>query len=204
MFKDAFIKPDLLQTEKLVRTINPFLDTPMDSTTTSIMVHDLAFYPGHFLAELNRHDAHPQKTRSVIANSKGDVFVLNGSNDVIYRLNKTTPILLDDNNIIEYIRFFFCYVRGKHGRFLIVENVDDLNWREEPSVAGRKALAKMINPVTLKAKDTDGTYTFAANIIFKDSLFLSDIRVSKNGMVQMLNEELLVEEIPVADDLFGQ
>ncbi len=204
MFKDAFIKPDAQQSEKLVQSISPFLDVPMDAKTTSVMVHDLSFYPGYFLAELSQNESYPQKTRSVVASGQGAVFVLNGTNDVVYKLNKAAPILLDDNTIIEYVRFFFSYVRGKHGRFLIVESVDDMNWREEPSIAGRKALAKMIEPVTLKSKNADGTYLFKANMIFKDSLFSADISVTKDGTMQMQNEELLVEEIPVADDLFGQ
>ncbi len=204
MFKDAFIKLDPTQSEKMVATINPFLDSPMDVIKTTVLIHDLSFYKDFFLAELSRHDVHPEIVRVAVCNKKGEVHVLNWTNEVIFQLNKSVPIQLNDNNIMDYIRFFFSYVRGKHGRFLIVESVDDIDWREEPAPAGRKALSKMIEPMTLKAKEDGNIYIFGVCVVFKDSLFAAQVRVAPDGHIQMMNEELLVEDIPVGDDVFGQ
>ncbi len=79
-----------------------------------------------------------------------------------------------------------------------------MDWREEPAPAGRRALSKMIVPMEIKSTDADGISYLSASIIFKDSLFESDVSVTSDGTVSLSNQELLVEDIPVLDDSFGQ
>lgn len=203
MFKDAFIKLDSAKAAKMAETANPHFDIKFDPERTTVMTHALSFYPGWFIAELTDHDQSPPVMRVAVCSDEGAVVALNWSNAPIYKLNKSVPLKLDDNTLLDYVRFFFTFVRGAHGRFLIVDNVDDIDWREEPAPAGRKALSKMIEPLTLKSREADGTSIFTASIIFKDSLFASDIVVKTDGHIEMRNEELLVEDIPVADDVFG-
>jgi hypothetical protein len=204
MFKDAFIKLEPRQAASMTDRINPSLDMLFDPAKATVMVHDLPFYEGHKLVEIARHDQHPPVVRVAIVNDKQDVTILNWTNEPIHKLNRTVPITLNDDNIIDYIRFFFSYVRGKHGRFIIIDSVDDIDWREEPAPAGRKALAKMIEPMQLKKREEDGTMIFTVCIVFRDSLFTAEAHVKQDGLIILQNEELLVEDIPVADDLFGQ
>ncbi len=204
MFADAFIKLDKAQSARVAALIAPFLDVTFDPERANVMIHHLSFYEGYFLAEISAHDVNPPLVRSVVCNDKGDVHVLNWTNDIIFKLNKVVPIQLNDDTILDYIRFFFTYVRGSHGRFLIVDSVDDIDWREEPAPAGRKALGKMIEPLHLVRREKDGTSIFKASIIFKDSLFQAEAHVKQDGQISMTNEELLVEDIPVADDVLGQ
>ena len=203
MFHDAFIKLDSVQSAKMVELINPKLDIKFDPARATVMVHDLSFYKGYFVAEIANHDENPPVIRLAICNHDGDVHVLNWTNVPIFLLNKKVPIRLEGDALLDYVRFFFTFVRGKHGRFLIIDTVDDIDWREEPAPAGRKALAKMIEPLHMKSKEADGTIVMAASIIFKDSLFAGEVHVKPDGNISMQNEELLVEDIPVADDVFG-
>ncbi len=204
MFKDAFIKLDPVQASRMTDHINPHLDTLFDPSTATVMTHNLPFYEGHYIVEVARHDQHPPIVRTVVCNDKGEVTPLNWSNEPIHALNRNVPIKLDDNNLMDYVRFFFTYVRGKHGRFIIIDSVDDIEWREEPAPAGRKALGKMIEPMHVIRREPDGTTVFSICIVFRDSLFSAEAHVKKDGMIILQNEELLVEDIPVADDLFGQ
>lgn len=204
MFKDAFIKLDPVQAARMTDLVNPKLDIKFDPAASTVMVHNLPFYDGFFLVEFARHDQHPPITRTAICNEKGDVIVLNWTNEPIYKLNKTIPINLNDENRGDYVRFFFTYVRGAHGRFLIVDSVDDIDWREEPAPSGRKALAKMIEPMNVRKREKDGTVIFSVCLIFKDSLFAAQAYLKPDGTLSIHDEELLVEDIPVADDLFGQ
>ncbi len=204
MFKDAFIKLDRVQAGKMIDLINPKLDIKFDSENSNVMIHNLSFYNGYFLTEIARHDQHPPIVRNAVCNDKGDVFILDWTNAAIHQLNKIVPITLDETTMPDYIRFFFTYVRGSHGRFIVIDTVDDIEWKDEPAPAGRKALAKMIEPLHIKSKDSDGSAIFSVSIIFKESLFQAEAHLTKDGMLSLRNEELLVEDIPVADDLFGQ
>jgi len=84
-----------------------------------------------------------------------------------------------------------------------VENVDDLNWRDDPPPSARKAVSELIDPLILEKEDKDAFYLRGC-MMFKDSLFKSLIKVESDGMVSLHEEELLVEDMPVLDDVFGQ
>ena len=152
------------------------------------------------------HSTEPHKRRFVLIKDNPqdpDIIILNWTNEPIYLLNQKAPIQLNDDNICEYVRFFFTYIRGKHGRFIMAENVDDIPWREEPPPQARKAISKMLKSLEVLNKK-DGNFYLKATMMFRDSLFQADVEVKPNGLVTLSNEELLVEDMPVLDDTFGQ
>ncbi len=208
MFTDSYTQIEHGAAAEILDQLNPLLDgAPFDPAVVRILSHDLPFYNGYSLIEVTDHDVNPSRQISFIyKNSAGGdrIYLLNGQNEVIYHLNQLAPIFLNEETIKLYVRFFFNYVRGRHGKFIIVENIDDVKWREEPAPAGRKALGKMIQPIELKNITENGTYQLSTSIVFKDSLFESDISVDENGNVTLSNQELLVEDIPVIDNNFDQ
>jgi hypothetical protein len=204
MFDDSFQPLEHGAAAKILDLVNPKLDgSPFDPAMARILAHALPFYPNCKLVEISDHDVNPPRLVSAVLLADHQVFILEGNNEPIFALNEAVPINLTNETAKTYVRFFFTYVRGRHGRFKIVENPDEIDWREEPAPNARKALGKMINPLTLVSENPD-EYVFRASIIFKDSLFESDIHVGKNGMINVKNQELLVEDIPVVDDNFSQ
>jgi len=207
MFDDAFIQIEHGNAAKILDYLNPLLEgSPFDPALARILSHDLKFYVGYKLVEVTDYDVNPPRRVSFIykEEAKPEIYILNGTNEPIYKLNKQAPIILDEKSVFLYARFFFHYVQGRFGRFLIVENVDEVDWKEEPDPAGKRALAKMINPLTLKPYKAGEDFYLTASIVFKDSLFETDIHILKDGTVNLTNQELLVEDIPVLDDIFGQ
>lgn len=204
MFRDAFKKIEGEEAAALLARIAPKLAfSTFDPTRASVMSHPLSFYPDYHFLEIADHTQSPPKVSCVIYKDN-DVTPVTWNNEPIYALNARAPITLSRDNIAEYVKFFFTYVRGKHGRFLIAENVDDIDWREDPPPAARKAIAKMLLPLTIKERGADGSYKLSACMMFRDSLFQADITVSPSGAVELSNEELLVEDMPVMDDTLGQ
>lgn len=204
MFRDAFTKLDALEVEDLVQRLNPLLGgSPYDAQKVTVLAMDLSFYPGARFLEIADHSVLPSR-KSFVVYRQTDAVVLDWTNVPIYRLNETVPLTLDERNVVDYVRFFFSFVRGRHGRFIIVENVDDIAWKDEPPATARKAIAGLIEPVRLVGIEKNGSYALAVKMIFKDSLFKSNVVVSTKGLVTLQDEELIVEDIPVLDDTFGQ
>lgn len=204
MFRDAFTKLDALEVEDLVARLNPLLGgSPYDPQKVTILAMEMSFYPGCRFLELADHSIMPPR-KSFVIYRQTEAVVLDWTNVPIYRLNDTVPLALDERNVVEYVRFFFSFVRGRHGRFIIIENVDDIAWKDEPPATARKAIAGLIEPVRLVGIEKDGSFALAVKMIFKDSLFKSNVLVSPKGLVTLQDEELIVEDIPVLDDTFGQ
>lgn len=209
MFQGVFKKLDLSEVATLLDLINPLLDgSEFDAIESTIMALDLPFYPGYRFLDITENTSYPVKRRFVICTTSthihsDDIIVLDWTNEPIYRLNQQIPITLDTSNVCEYVRFFFTYIRGKHGRFIISENVDDIRWKDDPPPQARKAISKMLVPLAVQS-EKDGNYYLQATMMFRDSLFKADIEVKSTGLVTLSNEELLVEDMPVQDDIFGQ
>ena len=204
MYKEAFEKLELEEIATILEEVNPhFGGLVFDPVQTTILAWDMPFYKGYRFLDIADHTAMPALQRFAIY-KPGEVIVIDFTNEPIYALNQKAPLHLTEDNIEDYIRFFFTYVRGRHGRFLIVENVDDIAWKEDPPPAARKAIAGMMCSITMNGHGEDGAYDLEACMIFKDSLFKSKVAVDAKGFVKLSNEELLIEDMPVLDDMLGQ
>lgn len=204
MYREAFVKLELAEAATILDKLNPaFEGVVFDPLETTILAQETPFYPGFRLLDIADHSQQPARRRFAVYSPERH-FIINFSNEPIYAFNRALPVALDENNIADYVRFFFSHVRGRHGRFLVVENVDDINWKNDPPLTARRAVAKMIAPVALERIDEKGHYHLRACMIFKDSLFRSMVRVEPTGLVSLSDEELLVEDIPVFDDTLGQ
>lgn len=203
MPQDAFAKLDKKESQTVVDSINPALEGgSFDAETVTILAQNLSFYPGYRFLDIADFSAVPALQRFAV-HSRDRTVLLNGTNEPIYELNKNIPVKLDKDNIFDYARFFFSHVRGRHGRFIITESVENIAWREEPPPAVRKAVGQLLEPLELSGME-GGAFKLTARILFRDSLFRAVITVKPDGTVGISQEELLLEDIPVLDDTFGQ
>lgn len=205
MFSNKFIEIKDGDAAALLDKINEQIEgQKLDTASVKILSTDLDYYPSCSFIEVSTGD--PLDKRQILLlqnNQANEVYILNGTNEPIYKLNVDLPIQLNKENVCAYARFFFSFVSGRHGRFLIIDNPDDINWREEPAPNARKALGKMIEPLSVISEDAE-SFTLKSSIIFKDSLFEADVIVKKDGQITLTRQEILVEDIPVLDDVFGQ
>lgn len=204
MQDNSFIKLDRMEAEGLLKEINPVMDgASFSAASATLLAQELAFYPGYRFIEVADYEQHPPRRRFAI-HKAGEAVAMNGSNEPLYVLNEKAPIKLDETTVADYVRFFFNNVRGRHGRFLITESVDDIQWREEPPPAARKAIGKILVPMMIVAREPEGGYRLTACMMFRDSLFKATVNVRRDGVVSLSDEELLIEDMPVVDDLLGQ
>jgi len=205
MFQDTYSKLNQTEVENLLLKVNSFFEGVIfNPQNTIIMSRTLDFYPGFKFYDMADHTQNPASRRFIIV-KKDKVIVLDFTNAPIYELNKVAPIYLNEDTVHDYVRFFFNFVRGRHGRFLIVETVDDIAWREEPPAAAKKSIGKLIMPVALIDDDKESEdFQLHAQMMFRESLFSADISVKKDGIVQLSNEQLMIEDMPVLDDILGQ
>lgn len=193
-------KLDSEKTAQALSELNSYLEPiPFSPESTTIRTQRLPFYRDYALFELTDLSAIPGARKYAIY-KPGDVNVINWTNQAIYETNEKAPVVLTEDTVVDYVRFFFNYVRGRHGRFLIIETIDDVRWQIEPPAQGRKVMQEMLEPITLVGQDPDGTFNLEAFMIFKDSLFKTQIHVKQDGLVSMSNEELKIEGMPISQD----
>ncbi len=189
---------------KEIKNILPILNKKtqdninLEPENITIMSQQISFYKGYYLLDITDNNSVP--SIRIFAVFNGDNLVLlDWTNSPIYKLNKDIPISLNDKNVIDYVRFFFNFVKGKHGKFIIVESLDDISWKENPPPSARHAIGKLIKPLTIISKNDD--YIIESTVIFKDSLFECTITISKSGKVSIENEKIIIDTMPVYDDI---
>ena len=185
---------------RLLADINQHMDGfNFDPNVTTIEKHDLPFYAEYDLLRVTDPSGE-EELEKVLIYKEGELHVLNWTNQPIYTVNENAPIYLNEDIAPLYAKFFFDHVRGRHGRFMIVESADEINWMEEPPEDAKKAIDDMITTVDHFETKDEGTMSYSSYMIFKDSLFKANIHVEKDGMVSLSDEALIVEGMPVHQD----
>lgn len=203
MFQEAFTKLNIEEIASILDHINKKVEGSLfDPLDTTILAISLPFYPGYRFLDISDHATNPPLRRYAFQKDN-DFTILDWSYKPIYELNKKAPIILDSKSVIEYIRFFFSFVKGRHGRFILCESLENINWKEEPPIASRKSLGKMMEPLKIIEKLKNGTFKLEARMMLKDALFKAEIYVDSTGKVTLENHEILIEGMPVLDQVMG-
>lgn len=203
MYQEDFTKVDPQTMAEMLEHINPvFSSQAYDIAKASIMETDLSFYHGYKLVEVSDRSIHPVRKHYVIYNEiDGETHILDFTNVCIYGLNKTLPIMLDGLNVKDYVRFFFNYVIGQHGRFIIVDEPADIILRDKPHEKVTDVIAQMIEPLTMQDVTEDGVYVLTGCFVFKTDLFKTTMTVTADGFIRMQDEELIIQDMPIIDDV---
>lgn len=173
---------------------------PFDAMTTVVRRHSLPFYAEVDLYEFeDTATSDPVYIRRALI-SPDELFVLNWTNGPIYTANEHAPINVNEDNAPLYAKFFFNYVKGRHGRFVLVESANEIAWNGAVPEKGKEAIAKIIDPVTVTGMEDD-KITMVAHMVFKDSLFRAKVHVERDGMVSLSDEALVVEGMPIVEDV---
>lgn len=185
---------------RMLADINQQMDgVTFDPNVTTIEKHDLPFYAEYDLLRVIDSSADPVLEKLMIY-KEGEIHLLNWTNQPIYTVNEKAPIYLNEDIAPLYAKFFFDHVRGRHGRFLIIEDADEINWSETPPDEAKNAINGMITTVDHTETNDEGKMSYSSYMIFKDSLFKANIHVEKDGMVSLSDEALIVEGMPIDQD----
>lgn len=206
MFDEAHTKLEIEEVALILDALNKQIDGSIfDALETTILSINLSFYPGFRFLSVADHATTPPLQRFVFQKSGTmDFTVIDWNYKTIQKINKEAPINLTDENVIEYIRFYFNHVKGRYGRFIICETADHIRWKEEPSIEIKRSLNQALSPLQLAEEKKGDMRTINAFMMLKDALFGVQIFVRPNGNVSMSDHQIIMEDIPVLDSTFMQ
>jgi hypothetical protein len=208
---------DAAATQKLLSDIaSDIAPVVLPADKTIVQVADLPFYDEFKFYSLSDTTLPQPNTRYIIY-KPGDVSLMNWTNEPIYAVNERAPIKLDRKTALPYAKFFFHYVRGQLGRFIIVEKPEEVVWLANANDKEKADVAQRLMPVTYKGIGRDNLFTLTATVVFKNALFKTDIKIAPYemdvfdpetnepehftiGQMKLTNEDLLLEELNVPID----
>ena len=193
------------QKEKLTEILKDNLPSSyQDLASFDVFKRKYSFYPEWTCYEIGHREKILDKTLIVFVKKK-EAFFLDWTPQKIYDFNIHAPLQMDLKNICDYLEFFFERSRGSQGRVLLINNSDHFHWREEPPLAIRKTLASIIQPAMVVAWDEEKKLCeIKAFLLFKNHLFSTLIQVDGDGIVDIKDRRLQVEDMPILDDFIQQ
>ena len=206
MFDEAHTKLEIEETATLLDELNNHIDGSIfDPLETTILSIELPFYPGYRFLHVADHATVPPLERYVFQkNGTMEFIIIDWNYKTIQKINKEVPINLTDETIVDYVRFYFGHVKGRHGPFIICETADHIRWKDEPPPEIKRSLNQALSPLEVAEKKDGNAYTINAFMMLKDALFGVQVFVQPNGDVSMSDHQIIMEDIPVLDSTFLQ
>ena len=197
-------------------TASDWAPIKMSPDKTMVQVADLSFFDDYKLYALSDANLPAPNTRYMLY-KPGDASIMNWTNEPIYSVNERAPIKVDRKTCISYAKFFFHFVRGQLGRFIIVEKPDEVVWLTNATDKEKADVAERLMPVTYKGIGRDNLITLTASVVFKNALFKTDIKIAPLeldvfdpdigapehftiGQMKLTNEDLLLEDLNIPVD----
>lgn len=131
---------------------------------------------------------------------QGNLFRLNGTSPPIHEVNAKAPIKLNEQNVLDYLRFFCFFVRGEEGPFYVIETMDDPNVPQEMDDGVRSTISGIIEEAEFMGADDKNNYLCKAVVFYSNALFIANFAVQPSGMIEMLDDEPMVSDLPVKVD----
>ncbi|MDO1514335.1 tetratricopeptide repeat protein [Maribacter confluentis] len=125
------------------------------------------------------------------------LYCLDFTNYPIYDMNKEF-LIFSGENIMDYIFFFFDGVKGRHGKFYIPHNKNDIPFKMDMEIDEKTKELIRTNIQTARIIEiTKNEIIVESNLFFLRSLMKVTIIVDNNGFCKMKDEKIILENLPI-------
>ena len=181
----------------ILRDLSPIDGLGEVGAGTAIRVFRLPFHEAVEMVVATDPAWRPEGVLAVWLVEAGRFYRLNGSSPPIHALNERTRPRLEAATVLPYLRFFCFFVRGERGPFAVLDRFAGPLLPE----ANRDAVGDRIVPAEVLGRDAAGSWQIAALVHYGDALFASRFAVAPSGMVEMVADKPIVEDLPGTIDV---
>jgi hypothetical protein len=200
---NAYQKIEGKEVDRYLPILNPVIPgTSLTSDQVQLMRAKLAFYNDTSLIDILDRQAHPPRHFTVLTNKKIS-HILDYKAQTILAMNEVFGLDLNDQTVCDYVRFYLRYTQGPHGRFILLEGVEDIPWKEDPPPAARQALSDMIKSLPMTLTETGSGWQGDISVIFQGAFYYVEISVDKSGKIAFDKQRLMIDQMPVYDDIIA-
>ena len=165
----------------------------------------LPFYDDMFLLSLVCDDWKDQTRVCFLEHAGGARLRLNGDSAPIHQANAEASLRLDEANVADYLSFFCFFVRGDAGPFYVLERKDDPLLPADFWSATKEGRGEGPTPDALyrpprlhRSDEATSSFLLSTLIFYGNALFAADMKVFFRGNIEMINDDPMIEKLPVA------
>ncbi len=162
--------------------------------STEVKCQALDFCKNFMLYRITNYAAMPSFRMDFLAD--GDNFYyLSGAADPIYNVNKRAPIALREDNILNYLDFFFSNVKSEDGDIYVVRDPSSLPFMSSLPDAQRQELnAHHLKPA-IEFDAVQDAYIVKTTMYYAGGLMTAVISVNTSGEIDFSDLQLLLSDM---------
>ncbi|MGH1399231.1 MAG: hypothetical protein ACRBCT_08470 [Alphaproteobacteria bacterium] len=172
----------------------------VSADSTRVEWRQLPFYDSVALIRVKDPNWVNQKLTIYYLTDQGNLFRLNGTSPPIHEVNAKAPIKVNEQNVLEYLRFFCFFVRGEEGPFYIAESMEDPNIPTDMDDTTRSVVEGTVREATFDGVNEQGHFLCDAVVFYSNALFIANFAVQPTGMIEMLDDEPIAADLPTKVD----
>lgn len=172
----------------------------VSDATTEVAWRTLPFYETVALVRVRDPNWVNKNLNIYYLTDQGNLFRLNGTSPPIHEINAKAPIKVNENNVLDYLRFFCFFVRGEAGPFYVAESMEDPNMPTDMDDTTRSVIEGTIREASFEGMNDQGHFLCDAVVFYSNALFIANFSVQPSGMIEMLDDEPITADLPTKVD----
>ncbi|MGB5694601.1 MAG: hypothetical protein WBM46_03020, partial [Polyangiales bacterium] len=179
---------DAEQATEIMRAARSLAPGLLDEVTLlGVTLAALPFYKQHALIRLEFIEKPERLKKVYLLFGEERALWLDGTSWPIHAVNQSESLSLTEDTVLDYVRFFLCFVRGGTDAFVLVESGDKIQVVERPDVV--PSIRNEVVPFALLDPLDDGRLHVSATIAYEGALYESTFGVAPNGEIEMLEDD---------------
>lgn len=170
---------------------------------TEVAWRNLSFYSNYRLCRLVNYATMPVFTMVYLTNGE-DYIQLDGTANPIYTADEKDPIILNEQNVLAYLEFFFSSVQGSDGDVYMVRDPYQIPFVETFTPAQRQSIVDTYRPLSVSFDHAENVYKVRCEIHYGSSLLGTTIVVAADGKISFNDQSLLVPGIYFPDSPYNR
>lgn len=200
-FHDDWQPLTVMDKAKFLMIVDPIGDKyRVSEDTTFVERRSLPFYDAVELIRVKDPAWEPRNLFIYYLRDRMDLYWLNGTSPPLHELNAKAPIVLTEENCIDYLEFFCFFVRGEEGPFLIAQSMEDTYVPKNLDDKVRMVFEGTLRPASYEGKDDEGNFLVDAVVFYSNAIFITNFKIMLSGMVLMLDDQPIAADLPVKLD----
>lgn len=167
---------------------------------TRLRKKTLSFYPDCEFYAVTSFGTTPPTTRYAVARG-GIVTLLDWTMETILKVNGIARFTLTKDTVADYVRFVLEFIKGPHGRFILVEDPAEMEFAPGATPDQKAELKGKIHTLSV-APGPAGGFRLRGVIRFEDVAIATDMEVTSVGGFAMVDgtEAVLATGLPPVFD----
>jgi hypothetical protein len=169
---------------------------------TEVAWRGLAFYNNYRLCRLINYATMPVFTMVYLTDGT-DYIQLDGTANPIYTVDEKDPLMLNEENVIPYLEFFFSNVQGSEGDVFLIRDPHKMPFMDTLSAQQRQSVIDSFRPASVAFDPTENAYKVSGTLHYGGSLLASMIVVATDGRISFQEQSLLLSGIHFPDSPYN-